>query len=36
MAAYGGHHFEIKTKTENDKTQFISQKHAYKEFDIYH
>ena len=29
MAANGGHHFEIKIKTENYKTQFTSQKHAY-------
>ena len=28
-AANGGHHFEIRIKTENYKTQFISQKHAY-------
>ena len=30
MAANGGHHFEIKIKTENYKTQCISQKHAYR------
>ena len=29
MAANGGRHFEINIKTENYKTQFISQKHAY-------
>ena len=28
MAANGGRHFEINIKTENYKTQFISQKHA--------
>ena len=28
MAANGGRHFEINIKTENDKTQFISRKHA--------
>ena len=28
MAANGGHRFEINIKTENYKTQFISQKHA--------
>ena len=27
--ANGRRHFEIKIKTENYKTQFISQKHAY-------
>ena len=29
MAANGGHHFEINVTTENDITQFISQKIAY-------
>ena len=28
MAANGGRHFEINIKTENYKTQFISQRHA--------
>ena len=28
MAANGSRHFEINIKTENYKTQFISQKHA--------
>ena len=36
MAANGGRHFEINIKTENYKTQFISQKHANScTFDIY-
>ena len=29
MAANGGRHFEINIKTENYKTQFITQKHAF-------
>ena len=29
MAANGGRHFEINIKTENYKTQFISQTHAH-------
>ena len=29
MAANGGHHFEINIKTENYKSQFISQTDAY-------
>ena len=36
MAANGGRHFEIRIKTENYKTQYISQKHAYSyTFDKY-
>ena len=30
MAAIGDRHFEISLKSENYKTQFVSQKHAYK------
>ena len=30
MAANGGRHLEMDNKCENYKTQFISQKHAYK------